>query len=131
MYNKATLIGRVGQDPEFRQFEGGGRVVSFSLATSENYKDANGNWQEKTEWHRVQAWGKLADTVNQHYGKGDQLLIEGKITYRKYTDKDQIERHMTEINAFVIRRMQKAKSEAPTQNMEHVGGNYEPSPWER
>lgn len=108
MHNKITLIGRLGKDPELKQFEDGNKVCSFSIATHENYKDKNGEWQQKTEWHRVVTWGKTAGIVASNYVKGDTMLVEGKITYRTYKDRDGQERHITEIVGQLVRRLHKS-----------------------
>lgn len=79
--NKVTLIGNVGNDPETRDVNGK-QLARFSLATSERWKDAGGEWQEKTDWHNIAVWGKLADMVRKHISKGRRLYIEGRISYR-------------------------------------------------
>lgn len=81
--NKSILIGRLGKDPETRNFENGS-VTTFSLATSETYKDRSGNRQEKTEWHNISFWGKQGEIVAKYFKKGDSILVEGKIAYREY-----------------------------------------------
>lgn len=102
--NKAMLIGNVGQDPEVRATQNGGRVASFSLATSRTWNGPNGDRQEKTEWHRCVVWngGKgqgmgLADVVEKYVKKGDKLYIEGTIEYRQWQDKENQTRYTTEI----------------------------------
>lgn len=101
--NKATLIGNVGQDPEIRSTQNGGRVATFSLATTRTWNGPNGDRQEKTEWHRCVAWniGKgqgLADIIEKYVKKGDKLYVEGRIEYRQWQDKDNVTRYTTEIN---------------------------------
>lgn len=100
--NKATLIGNLGSDPEVRSTTGGNRVATFSLATSRQWKDAKGETQEKTEWHRCVAWnagkGKLADIVEAYAKKGDKVYVEGAIEYRQWQDKEGQTRYSTEIN---------------------------------
>lgn len=97
--NKAILLGRIGQNPEVKIFDGGGQVTKFSLATSERFKDRNGEKQEKTEWHNVVAFGKLAEIFEKYLNKGDEVYIEGKIATRSWEDKDGQKRYMTEIVA--------------------------------
>jgi single-strand DNA-binding protein len=97
--NKAILLGRLGKDPESKKLESGVTVVSFSLATSEKYTDKNGEKVDKTEWHNVTAWNKLAEIIEKYFKKGDPILIEGKITTRKWQDKDGNTRYTTEILA--------------------------------
>lgn len=95
--NKAILIGRVGADPEIRSTQGG-KVASLRLATSERWKDKNGERKEKTEWHSVVIWGDgLAGVVERFVSKGDQLAIEGQIQTRKWQDSDGNNRYSTEI----------------------------------
>lgn len=97
--NRATLIGRIGRDPETRTTQSGSKVVSFSLATSERWKDkSTGESKEKTEWHNIVVWNEnICRIVEAYCKKGSQILVEGQIQYRKYTDKDGNERNITEI----------------------------------
>jgi single-strand DNA-binding protein len=97
--NKVILIGNLGRDPEIRSFQNGGRVASFSLATSENWKDkTTGERKEKTEWHRVSVLNdKLVEIVEKYIKKGSKLYIEGQLETRKYTDKDGVEKYTTEV----------------------------------
>ncbi len=91
--NKVMLIGRLGRDPEERTFEGGGRIVTFSLATSERYKDRQGERQERTDWHRIVIrFPKLADTALQLLRKGMLVYVEGELRYREYTPNEGGER---------------------------------------
>jgi len=96
--NSVQLIGNLGQDPEVKYMQSGDAVASFSLATSETWKDkASGEPVEKTEWHRCVAWRKMAEIIGQYAKKGQKLYVEGKLLSRKYTDKDGAERQITEI----------------------------------
>lgn len=97
--NKVILVGRLGADPEVRTLEGGTKVASVSLATSERYKDRNGNQQESTEWHNVVFWRGLAEVTEKYLKKGDQVYVEGRIKTRKWTDKDGNDRYSTDIVA--------------------------------
>lgn len=97
--NKVILVGRIGQDPEVRYTQAGDAVVNLSLATSESWKNKNGEKQEATEWHRISFFGKPAEIVGQYVQKGSQLYIEGKIKSKKYTDKQGVERVAFEIAA--------------------------------
>lgn len=97
--NKVILVGRLGADPEVRTLENGTKVSSIRLATSERYKDRNGNQQESTEWHNVVLWRGLADITEKYLKKGDQVYIEGRIKTRKWTDKDGNDRYSTDIVA--------------------------------
>ncbi|MEO6040033.1 MAG: single-stranded DNA-binding protein [Saprospiraceae bacterium] len=107
MINKVTLIGHLGMDPEIRHLENGNSVGRFSLATNENYKDKEGNWQTRTEWHNVVVWREDADRAEKMLKKGMQAFVEGKISYRKYTDKDGVERNTTDIVANTFRSLEK------------------------
>ena len=82
--NRVTLIGNVGKDPEIKTFASGNKVASITLATSERYKDRNGEQKEDTEWHSVQAFGKLADIVERFVHKGSLMYLDGKIRTRSY-----------------------------------------------
>ena len=94
--NKVTLIGRLGNDPEVKSLPNGTSVANFSVATSESWKK-DGEKHEKTEWHRVVAFAKLADLVGKYLKKGSQLYMEGKLQTRNWEDKDGIKRYTTEI----------------------------------
>jgi single-strand DNA-binding protein len=97
--NRVLLIGNLGKDPEVR-FTGGGRAVArFPLATSDVWNDAEGQRQERTEWHNVVVWGKQAETCGQYLAKGRQVYIEGAVRTRQYDDKEGNRRYITEIVA--------------------------------
>ena len=114
--NRALLIGNVGNEPEIRTLNNEqGKVASFRIATTERYKDRNGEVKENTEWHQVTAWGKLADIVEKFVKKGSQVYAEGKITTRKWTDKDGNERFTTEIRAEGIQILGKRETTATRQ----------------
>lgn len=104
MVNKVILIGNLGRDPEVRYLEGNIAVAKFSIATNESYKDKKGDWQTVTEWHDVVAWRSLAERAEKQLKKGSQVFIEGKLTHRKYQDKEGIDRYVTEVvaNSFKI-----------------------------
>ncbi len=112
MINKVTLIGNLGGDPEIRHLEGGNSVGRFSLATNENYKDKEGNWQTRTEWHNVVVWRDDADRAEKMLKKGMMVFVEGKISYRKYTDKDGVERNTTDVVASTFRTLEKREGGA-------------------
>lgn len=107
MINKVTLIGHLGSDPEIRHLESGVMVARLSVATNENYKDKDGNWQKITDWHNVVLWRELAERAEKQLKKGSFIYIEGKISYRKYTDKDNQERYATDIVANLFRSLDK------------------------
>lgn len=95
--NKVTLIGNVGGDPDVRSTPSGARVAKVSLATSRSFDDRSGQRQERTEWHRLTFWGKLADVVEQYVGKGDRLYVEGRIEYSQTEDDRGNTRYWTDI----------------------------------
>ena len=97
--NKVQLIGRLGKEPEVHRFENGGIKVKFPLATSEKYKDRNGNLVEQTEWHNVVAWRRLAEIAESFLRNGSAVYVEGKITTRSWDDQNGNKRYMTEIVA--------------------------------
>lgn len=99
MINKAILIGNLGADPEIRYTQNGTPVATFNIATTERWKDQEGQMQESTEWHRIVAWRKLADICGQYLQKGSRVYIEGKIQTRKWQDQNGVERYTTEIQA--------------------------------
>ena len=98
--NKVILIGNLGRDPETRYMPDGGAVTNFSIATTETWKDKNsGEKQEKTEWHRITTYRRLAEIAGEYLKKGSQVYIEGKLQTRKWTDKDGAEKYTTEVIA--------------------------------
>lgn len=86
--NKVILLGNVGKDPEIKVLPSGQPVANFSVATSDRFKDQQGNFQDRTEWHNVVAYGKLADIVRDYVKKGNKLYVEGRLTTRSWDDKD-------------------------------------------
>jgi single-strand DNA-binding protein len=97
--NKVILIGNLGKDPELRYTAAGQPVASFSVATTERWTDKNGQRQERTEWHNIVVWGKLAELTNQYLKKGRPVYIEGRITSRSWDDRDGNKKYRTEIVA--------------------------------
>lgn len=97
--NKVIIIGNLGQDPEVRYTASGNPVANFSVATSEQWNDKNGQRQERTEWHRIVAWGKLAELCGEYLSKGRQCYVEGKLQTRNWEDRDGHKRYTTEIVA--------------------------------
>lgn len=109
--NKVILIGNLGKDPELKYTPAGQPVATFSLATTEKFSGKDGQKQEKTEWHTVVAWGKLAEVVNQYLAKGKSAYVEGKIQTRSWEDKDGNRRYKTEIVASSVQFLSPAKSD--------------------
>jgi len=113
--NKVILVGNVGKDPETRHLEGGNTVSKFSLATSEVYKNKDGEKITNTEWHNIVLWRGLAEIAEKYVKKGSQLYIEGRIRTRNYTDQDNNTRYITEIIGDVMQMLGK-RSEAASQD---------------
>ncbi|WP_343126518.1 single-stranded DNA-binding protein [Buchnera aphidicola] len=115
--NKVILIGNLGQDPEIRYMPNGGAVLNMTIATSENWKDKNtGELKEKTEWHRIVVFGKLAEIAAQYLHKGSQIYIEGTLQTRKWQDQNGIDRYITEIIVNITGTMQMLGNRNSNQN---------------
>jgi single-strand DNA-binding protein len=117
--NKVILIGRLGSKPEMRNTPGGAGVANFSVATNENWADKNGQKQERTEWHRIVVWGKLAELCVNYLDKGRQVYLEGRLQTRQWQDKDGATKYTTEVVANTVqflgdRREAGAGAPAPT-----------------
>ncbi|MCB9073486.1 MAG: single-stranded DNA-binding protein, partial [Bdellovibrionaceae bacterium] len=97
--NKVILMGRLGADPELKTLSSGQAVANFNLATNENWVDRDGQKQERTEWHRIVVWGKLAEICRQYLSKGRQVFVEGKLQTRAWEDQQGQKRYTTEIVA--------------------------------
>jgi single-strand DNA-binding protein len=95
--NKVMIIGNLGKDPEVRYTAGGTAVASFSVATSEKFKNKSGEFEEKTEWHNVTLWARLAEIAGEYLSKGKTVYIEGRLQTRKWQDRDGKDRYTTEI----------------------------------
>jgi single-strand DNA-binding protein len=110
--NKVLIIGRLGIDPEVKTLSSGQQVATFSVATSENWNDRDGQKQERTEWHRIVVWGKLAELCGKYLTKGRQVYLEGRLQTRSWDDKNGQKRYTTEIVA---------------QNVQFLGSQNNPS----
>jgi len=97
--NRVQLIGRLGQDPEVKTLESGKKVTNFTMATNETFKGVDGNKTEETTWHNIVAWNGLAEISSKYLKKGKEVCIEGRISYRSYTDKNGVPKSVTEIVA--------------------------------
>jgi len=95
--NKVILVGNLGKDPEVRAVGTDRKVASFSLATTESYKNKSGERVDQTEWHNIVFWGPIADVIERYLRKGSQIYVEGKIRTRSYDDKDGVKKYITEI----------------------------------
>ena len=100
--NKVILVGRLGQNPEVRYTPSGAAVANFSVATNESWTDKNGAKQERTEWHKVVVWGKLAELCSQYLSKGRQAYVEGRLQTRQWQDKDGQTKYTTEVQAQTV-----------------------------
>lgn len=121
MLNKVMLIGNVGQDPNIRYLDGNNtKVASLRIATTERYRDRNGEVRENTEWHNVTAWRATADYVERLVKKGAQIFVEGKLTTREWTDRDGNKRQTTEVSADTIQLLGRRD-----QNGDQNGGGYQ------
>ena len=117
--NKAILVGHLGADPELRHTQSGTAVASFRVATTERFNDRSGERQERTEWHRIVAWAKLAEICNTYLKKGKQVYIEGRIQTRQWEDKDGNTRYTTEIvanNMVMLGRAGDVSNDTPSQD---------------
>lgn len=112
MLNKIQIIGRLGNDPEKKDVNGK-TVANFSVATSEKYKDNQGNQVETTEWFRCQAWDKLGDICAQYLTKGSLVYVEGKLKTRKWQDKDGVDKYSTDL---IVKEMKMLSSKTDNQN---------------
>ena len=97
--NKVILIGNLGKDPELKHTSGGTAVANFTLATNERFKDKDGNWQDKTEWHNITCWARLAEIASEYLKKGRSVYVEGRLQTRSWEDKQRTKRYTTEIVA--------------------------------
>jgi len=122
--NKVILVGNLGRDPETRFTTSGTAVCNFSLATSETFKDKSGEKQEKTEWHNIQCWGKLAELAGEYLAKGKTIYLEGRLQTRKWQDKSGADRYTTEIVAEKIQFLSPKGESGSTSNSSH----YEEAP---
>lgn len=100
--NKVILVGRLGQNPEVRYTPSGAAVANFSLATNESWTDKSGQKQERTEWHKIVVWGKLAELCSQYLSKGRQAYVEGRLQTRQWQDKDGVTKYTTEVQAQTV-----------------------------
>jgi len=103
--NSVRLIGNLGANPEIKELNSGKKIAKASLATSDKYKDADGNQVTETQWHNLIAWGKTADFFEKFLEKGNEVAVEGKIINRSYADKDGVKKYVSEINVSEILKL--------------------------
>ena len=128
MSNKAILVGNLGADPEIRYTQSGTQVATFNVATTERWKGQDGQMQESTEWHRIVAWGRLAEICGEYLHKGSRVYIEGKIQTRKWQDQNGNDRYTTEIVAREMKMLSPRGGEGGGQFGGGGGGFSEPMP---
>lgn len=124
--NKVILVGHLGKDPEVRYLEGGTAVANFTLATSESYKDKNGNKVDQTEWHNVVVWRGLAQVAEKYLKKGQLIYVEGKLRTRSWDDKEGNKRYTTEIvadNMTMLGGKRDSGSEGSSQSSDYGSAN--------
>ncbi len=118
-FNKVTLIGNLGRDPETRTLPSGAKVTEFSVATTESYNSRNGEKVEMTTWFRAEAWERLSDIASQYLKKGDQVYLEGRLRMEEYTDKDGNQRSALRLRVMEMNLLSNNRSE-------EGGGGYTP-----
>ena len=130
--NKVIILGHLGKDTELRYTPGGQAVTSFSVATSDKWTDKQGQKQEKTEWHNIVVWSKLAELANQYLRKGNKVYVEGKLSTRSWEDRDGTKKYKTEIVAenivFLERNNQQQGYQAPQQQYQQPQQDYGQQP---
>jgi len=126
MLNKVMLIGNLGADPETRFTQDGTCVCNLRVATTEKFKNRNGERQERTEWHRVVMWGRLGEIANQYLSKGSRVYIEGKIETRKWQNRDGNDQYTTEIRANEMKMLGggSGRNAASGNQSSNQGGNF-------
>lgn len=127
--NKVMLIGNLGKDPEVRYTTSGQAVASISIATTEKFKNKNGEWEERTEWHRITLWGKLAEVAGEYLAKGKTVYFEGKLQTRKWQDRDGNDRYTTEIVAERMLILGGKKEKEPAGGVEEPFSEVEDVPF--
>src|SRR5512144_731702 len=124
--NKVMLIGNLGKDPEVRYTASGTAVAGFSLATSDRIKNKSGEWEERTEWHNVTFWGRLAEIAGEYLAKGKTVFIEGKLQTRKWQDRDGKDRYTTEIIAEKMQMLSRKNGTTSEEPDQFNGGQMPP-----
>ena len=120
--NKVIIVGNLGRDPETRYMPDGGAITNISVATTDKWKDKNGEMQEKTEWHRVAFFGKLAEIAGEYLKKGSQVYVEGRLQTRKWQDKDGQDKYTTEIVANQMQMLGSRQGMGGGRDAAHEGG---------
>ena len=126
--NKVIVVGRLGSDPEVKQISTDSSVANMSVATSESWNDKNGQRQEKTEWHRVVVWGKLAELCGKYLSKGRQVYVEGRLQTRSWEDQQGQKRYTTEIVATTVQFLDKASTDTASTSASTATQDFGPEP---
>jgi single-strand DNA-binding protein len=128
MVNKIILVGRAGKEPTLHTTQSGKKVVKFTLATWESFKDEKeeSGWRQVTEWHNCVVWGESAETLSKKVKKGDMIYMEGKVTTRSYEDKDGVTKYITEVIGFAKAILPKKEGEASKAKSESVKTDKQP-----
>lgn len=122
--NKVIIVGRLGKDPEVRTVGSSGTVAQLTVATSENWVDKEGHKQERTEWHRVVAWGKLAEICGKHLSKGRQVYVEGRLQTRSWEDQQGVKKYSTEIVASTVQFLGAANERSENASQSRGGDDF-------
>lgn len=120
--NKCILMGNLGDDPELRTTQGGESVMNLRMATTTRFKDRDGEWKERTDWHSVVVWGKRAEALGKFLRKGSKLLVEGELQTRSWEDKEGNKRYKTEVNAREVELLDRRKQEDEPKPAAQGGG---------
>ena len=123
--NKVILVGHLGRDPEVMTFDNGTKKASFSMATTESYRDKEGNWQDQTEWHNIVLWRYLAE---KKIIKGDQIYLEGRLRSRSYEDANGVKKYITEIQGDKVLKLSSAGSGNYQGNEQAAASTPTPTP---
>jgi single-strand DNA-binding protein len=126
--NKVIIIGRMGADPEVKTVTGGNTVARLSVATSENWKDREGQKQERTEWHKIVVWGKLAELCGKYLSKGRQVYVEGRLQTRSWEDQQGQKKYTTEIVANTVQFLGGGQQASQDRGQDNEFGNQDFGP---
>ena len=126
--NKVIIVGRLGQDPEVKTIAGGNTVARLNVATSENWNDKSGQKQERTEWHRIVVWGKLAELCGKYLAKGRQVYLEGRLQTRSWEDQQGQKKYTTEIVANTVQFLGAGQGAGAGNSMDHGDDQGFPEP---
>lgn len=129
MINKVTIVGNVGADPEIKSISSGTKVTNLSVATSMKYKDKNGDQVEKTEWHRIVCWGRLAEICEEYISKGSRVYVEGRLETRKWQASDGTDRYTTEIVASQVLSLSRSASAGGTAHPPTISAPVDDAPF--